>query len=79
MLGVGLVTDEASSRAVDAALNEVTASLADHRVGHYLNFVEEPVDARRLFGESTGTRLRRVKRAYDPADVIRGNHPVPVS
>ncbi|MGY1761431.1 FAD-binding oxidoreductase [Geodermatophilus sp. SYSU D00779] len=79
VLGVGLVTDEASSSAVDAALDAVTASLADHRVGHYSNFVEEPVDARRFFGESTWARLCRVKRAYDPADVIRGNHPIPLA
>jgi FAD/FMN-containing dehydrogenase len=79
VLGVGLVTDEASSCAVDAALDAVTASLADHRVGHYANFVEEPADARRFFDEPTWARLGRVKRAYDPADVIRGNHPIPVA
>jgi FAD/FMN-containing dehydrogenase len=78
VLGVGVVTDEASSRAVDAALEGVTASLADHRVGYYANFVEEPADARRFFDESTWARLRRVKRAYDPTDMIRGNHPIPV-
>jgi hypothetical protein len=78
VLGVGLVTDEASSRAVDAALNEVTASLADHRVGYYSNFVEEPTDAHRFFDEPAWARLRRAKHAYDPTDVIRGNHPVPL-
>ena len=78
VLGVGLVTDEASSRAVDAVLNEVTASLADHRVGYYSNFVEEPTDAHRFFDEPAWARLRRAKHAYDPTDVIRGNHPVPL-
>jgi FAD/FMN-containing dehydrogenase len=79
VLGVGVVTDEASSRAVDAALEGFTASLADHRVGYYANFVEEPADAHQFFDESTWARLRRVKRAYDPTDMIRSNHPIPVS
>jgi hypothetical protein len=78
VLGVGLVVDEASSRAVDAALDAVTAALADHRVGYYSNFVEEPADARHFFDETTWARLRRVKHDYDPADLIRGNHPVPL-
>jgi len=78
-LGVGVVTDDASSCAVDTALQGVTASLADHRVGYYANFVEEPADTRQFFDESTWARLRRIKRAYDPTDMIRGNHPIPVS
>jgi FAD/FMN-containing dehydrogenase len=76
-LGVGLVTDEASSSAVDTALDTVTSALAAHHVGYYSNFVEEPADAHEFFDEPTWARLRRVKRAYDPADVIRSNFPVP--
>jgi FAD/FMN-containing dehydrogenase len=79
VFGVGVVTDEASSRAVDAALEAVTASLTDHRVGCYANFVEEPADARQFFDEPTWARLRRVKRTYDPTDMIRANHAIPVS
>jgi hypothetical protein len=40
----------------------------DHPHGH--------VDARRFFDPATSARLRAVKRRYDPADVIRGNHHV---
>ena len=43
----------------------------------YLNFAELSTTGQRLFGAETYARLRRVKAAYDPQDVIRSNHPVP--
>ena len=53
------------------------AAVDPYGVGHYPNFVEEPADVRGFFDEETWVRLRRVKAAYDPADMFRGNHHVP--
>ncbi|MDN3494879.1 FAD-binding oxidoreductase [Planococcus sp. APC 4015] len=41
----------------------------------FANFVEQPRDAEKLYGQSLD-RLRRIKAAYDPTDLIRSNHPV---
>ncbi len=43
---------------------------------HYLNFQEEARDARHAFPREVHDRLRAVKAAYDPADVVLANHPV---
>ncbi len=53
-------------------------ALAPYDHGHsYLNFTERPVDSRRLYRhEYTHRRLRAVKAAYDPGDVIQSNHPI---
>jgi hypothetical protein len=45
----------------------------------YLNFVEEPSDVAAMFDGDTYTRLRQVKRCYDPRDVFRSNHPIPAA
>jgi FAD/FMN-containing dehydrogenase len=42
----------------------------------YLNFSETSRSPEALWGEHGAARLRRVKQAVDPADVIRANHPV---
>ncbi|MCW3033614.1 MAG: FAD-binding oxidoreductase [Solirubrobacterales bacterium] len=44
----------------------------------YLNFAERPTDPRELYRhEYTYRRLRAIKTAYDPDDVIQSNHPIP--
>ena len=42
----------------------------------YLNFAEGRRQAKTLWTESAHHRLRRVKAAYDPRNVIRSNHPL---
>jgi Berberine and berberine like len=42
----------------------------------YLNFAERPRTGDELFGPATHARLRAVKAAVDPTDLIRSNHPV---
>ena len=44
----------------------------------YMNFSEEQVQPDRLFSPETVARLMRVKATYDPGDVIRANHQIPV-
>lgn len=61
--------------------SEVTAvldAIAPWRApGMYLNFAEQPSDVSEFYDPRTWARLRAVKSAYDPDDLIRSNHPVP--
>jgi FAD/FMN-containing dehydrogenase len=43
----------------------------------YLNFAETPREGASLWTEQAYHRLRRIKAAVDPADVILSNHPIP--
>jgi hypothetical protein len=62
-----------------AALERLDRILAPLKVGEYPNLVEHPVDASRFFDAPTWARLREVKAAYDPADLVHGNHHVPTA
>jgi hypothetical protein len=62
-----------------AALERLDGILAPLTVGEYPNLVEHPVDASRFFDAPTWARLREVKAAYDPADLVHGNHHVPAA
>jgi FAD/FMN-containing dehydrogenase len=42
----------------------------------YMNFAEGRRESKTLWTESAHHRLRRVKAAYDPENVIRSNHPL---
>jgi FAD/FMN-containing dehydrogenase len=77
MFSLGIPPDEAAGEVMGEALRAVEAPLRPHRAGEYPNFVEEPADARGFFDAATWGRLREVKAAYDPADLVRGNHHVP--
>jgi hypothetical protein len=76
MFAVGITpTPEAAgavSAAVEAAKHALRPWSADTM---YQNFAETPTQARRVFGNAL-PRLRAVKRRWDPADLIRANHPV---
>ena len=77
MFSLGITPDAESAAAVESTLHAVDAAVLPHRVGDYPNFVEEPADASAFFDEVTWARLRRVKAAYDPDDLFKGNHHVP--
>lgn len=74
LFGLGVVTDPEAGGRVLAALDEVDTAVVANRVGWYPNFVERPTDARAFFDDDTWARLQRVKAAYDPEDLFRGNH-----
>jgi hypothetical protein len=69
-------TPEAAA-AVHAAVGAVKDALAPWATGAvYQNFAEGPRPARVLFPAEAYPRLRAVKAAYDPTDLVRANHPV---
>ena len=62
-------------QAVDATVADLRADLAPWEASHtYLNFAEISRDARTLWTETSYHRLRRIKQAVDPQNLIRSNH-----
>lgn len=76
-LSLGVVPDPAHDPVVRDSLDALTRTVAPHKVGDYPNFVMRPSDASAFFDGDTWDRLRRVKTAYDPQNLFRGNHQVP--
>ena len=76
VFSAALTPDEASVKATHVLLDRLRDALAAWAAPvSYLNFAERTGNA--PFAERAALdRLRRVKTRYDPADVIRGNHPV---
>jgi len=74
---VGIAPTEAAKAAVHAAVGAVLGSLDPWRSEHtYLNFAETRREAGTLWTEAAHHRLRRIKRAVDPGDLFRSNHPL---
>jgi FAD/FMN-containing dehydrogenase len=74
---VGMVLDEDMYRANRSQLDRVAEALGPYDNGRsYLNFAERRIDPARFYTPSVYRRLRRVKRAFDPADLFRANHPI---
>ena len=77
LFAVGMTPDAASARAVRAGVDAVQTRMAPWSSGGaYLNFAERHKAGNAVFGADTYARLQRVKAEYDPADVIRANHPI---
>jgi hypothetical protein len=78
MFAVGIAPNAAVMQAVQAAVTAAQHAMAPWSTGGcYVNFAERRKSGAALFGAATYARLRAVKAAFDPADVIRANHPVP--
>ena len=77
MFAVGITPTPESIELVEAAVTGVQYALGPWTTGEvYMNFAERHEAGNALFGTETHDRLREVKAAYDPMDVIRSNHPV---
>jgi FAD/FMN-containing dehydrogenase len=75
--GVGLLPVPELREPLAAAIHAFMETLEPWRHEHtYMNFAEGRRDARTLWTEAAHHRLRRIKAAYDPGDVIRSNHPL---
>jgi hypothetical protein len=80
VFAVGVAADEATKASVVEHIDAVRGALGPWDAGRsYLNFAGRRTDPRRLFTEQAFHRLRRVKAHYDPAGLIRANHPIPAA
>jgi hypothetical protein len=79
MFAVGAAPMPELLELVDTQVTGVKEALAPYDHGSmYLNFAERPRDPRTLYRhEYTYRRLQAVKVAYDPAELIQSNHPIP--
>lgn len=77
LFAAGFTPDAASGAAVCSAVTAVQYRMLPWSTGgSYLNFTERRRPGADLFGAGTYQRLRQVKAAFDPGDVVRANHPV---
>jgi FAD/FMN-containing dehydrogenase len=74
--GVGLASSEDEEATTRRSLHRVTETLRPFRSGSYLNFEEDPADPASFYGEETYRRLRAVKAAVDPEELVLANHPI---
>ncbi|HKP89925.1 MAG TPA: FAD-binding oxidoreductase [Thermoleophilaceae bacterium] len=79
MFNVGMTPTPEIAEAVAAAMPVMRKAMAPYEGGReYLNFAEQKgTDVHNFYSPETYERLRDVKTAYDPDDVIRANHPIP--
>jgi FAD/FMN-containing dehydrogenase len=79
LFAVGMVFAPEHAEAIEAHIGRIKAALEPWTAGReYWNFTERDVaDAAGFFEPEVYARLQDVKAAYDPADVFRGNHPIP--
>jgi FAD/FMN-containing dehydrogenase len=78
MNAVGVVPGPSLQAPVRAQVRAVKAALAPWAARHMnLNFTETQQDAATFWTEQAYHRLRRIKTAVDPDDLIRSNHPIP--
>ena len=70
-------TSETASAAM-SAIAAVTSAMSPWAADHtYLNLAETQRDPASFWTPQAYDRLRRIKAAVDPDDIIRANHPVP--
>ncbi|HEX6527628.1 MAG TPA: FAD-binding protein [Streptosporangiaceae bacterium] len=78
MFAVGMTPVPGLNAPVRAQVDAIKETLAPWAARHmYLNFAESQRSPSAFWTEQGYRRLRRIKTAVDPGDVIRANHPVP--
>ena len=78
MFAAGIVPVPELEAPVHAQVQAVKAALAPWTAPHmYLNFAETQRDPASFWTEQAYHRLRHIKAAVDPDDLIRSNHPIP--
>jgi hypothetical protein len=78
MYGVGLVQDPAQLPAIRGQVQAVTSAMAPWAASQrFFNLSETGRPADAFWPKPTFDRLRQVKAAVDPHNIVRANHPVP--
>jgi hypothetical protein len=78
LFAAGMVPAPELEPPVRAQVQAVKAALAPWAASHmYLNFADTQRDPASFWPEHAYNRLRRIKAAVDPNDLIRSNHPIP--
>jgi len=78
LFAAGMIPVPELDAPVRAQVQAVKGALGPWAASHmYLNFAETQGGPAQFWTEQAYRRLRRVKAAVDPDDVIRSNHPVP--
>jgi FAD/FMN-containing dehydrogenase len=80
MFAAGMVPVPELETPVRAQVQAVRSALGPWAASHmYLNFADTQRDPATFWTEQAYHRLRRIKAAVDPDNVIRSNHPIPAS
>jgi hypothetical protein len=75
MFAIGMAPTPEALEAVESSVASLCAALEPWEAPHtYLNFAETKRNPRSLWTETSYQRLRRIKKAVDPRNVIRANH-----
>ena len=78
MYAAGMVPAPELEAPVRAQVQAVKDAIAPWTARHMnLNFAETPREAATFWTEQAYHRLRRIKAAVDPENIIRANHPIP--
>ena len=77
MFAAGAVMEPSDHALVRAQAEGVAQALDRWSVGRYLNFEEDPTDARSFYDEPTWERLRAVRAQADPHGLMLANHEIP--
>jgi len=78
LFAAGIVPTPELGTPVHAQLRALKGALAPWAAPRrYLNFADQRCDPATFWNEQALRRLRRIKAAVDPRDLIRSNHPVP--
>jgi hypothetical protein len=73
--GVGMLMGPEAGAKLRADLDRILEALEPYAAGRYLNYSELPAPAADFFGAAALERLRAVKGAWDPDDLIVAGHP----
>jgi len=78
LFAAGMTPVPEAARAVSAAVAAVTSAMTPWAARQmYLNFAETSQDPARFWSPHVYHRLRRIKAAVDPQNLMRANHPIP--
>ena len=75
IFAIGMAPTPETLAAVESSVASLRAALEPWESPHtYLNFAETRRNPKSLWTETSYKRLRRIKKAVDPRNVIRSNH-----